>query len=204
MYCSHCGTQLPQGASFCSSCGRPSGQPLPGSTLNAPPLPQASFPSLPGVPAPPPFGNAVADAPPANYAGFWLRVVGYIIDSIVLSIPLVFVGVILGLVIIAGNGNLDEDNAALTAVSYLIGIPSWWLYSALLESSPWQGTLGKRALGLRVTDEEGQRIGFGTATARHFAKYLSAIALCIGFLMVAFTDRKQGLHDRLARTLVLK
>jgi uncharacterized RDD family membrane protein YckC len=150
------------------------------------------------------FGNTVAAAPPAAYAGFWLRVVAYIVDSIALSIPLFFIIFALLLVIVAGGGDPEADNPVVTFVSYLLGIPGWWLYSALLESSPWQATLGKKALGLRVTDEEGRRIGFGTATARHFAKYLSAIALCIGFLMVALTDRKQGLHDRLARTLVLK
>ena len=59
-------------------------------------------------------------------------------------------------------------------------------------------------MGIIVTDLEGRRIGFGKATGRHFAKILSALILGIGFLMVAFTQRKQGLHDILAGTLVVK
>ena len=78
-----------------------------------------------------------------------------------------------------------------------------WLYFALCESSAWQATPGKRVLGLRVTDLEGRRLGFARATGRYFGKLLSAFFLCIGFLMVAWTQRKQGLHDLLAQTLVL-
>jgi uncharacterized RDD family membrane protein YckC len=78
------------------------------------------------------------------------------------------------------------------------------LYAALMESSSKQATLGKMALGVRVTDLDGNRIGFGKATGRHFAKILSALILGIGFLMVAFTQRKQGLHDMLAGTLVMR
>ncbi len=59
------------------------------------------------------------------------------------------------------------------------------------------------ALGIKVTDYDGQRISFLRATGRFFGKYLSAILLMIGFLMIAFTARKQGLHDILARTLVV-
>jgi uncharacterized RDD family membrane protein YckC len=56
--------------------------------------------------------------------------------------------------------------------------------------------------GMKVTDLNGARISFGRATARHFAKVLSAFVLFIGFIMVGFTERKQGLHDLLAGTLV--
>ena len=79
-----------------------------------------------------------------------------------------------------------------------------WLYGALMESSPYQATLGKMALGMKVTDLYGNRISFARATGRHFAKYISMITLCIGFIMVGFTERKQGLHDMIAGTLVLK
>jgi len=67
-----------------------------------------------------------------------------------------------------------------------------------------QATLGKRIVGLKVTDLAGNRIGFGRATGRHFAKMLSSMIMNIGYIMVAFTDRKQGLHDMLAGTLVMK
>ncbi len=79
-----------------------------------------------------------------------------------------------------------------------------WLYDALLTSSSWQGTVGKRVLGLKVTDEAGNRISFGRATGRFFAMILSGMILYIGFFMIGFTDRKRGLHDMLAGTLVMK
>ena len=79
-----------------------------------------------------------------------------------------------------------------------------WLYFALLESSAKQGTLGKMALGIRVTDLDGNRISFGRATGRYFAKFISAIILYIGFIMAAFTAKKQALHDIIASTLVIK
>lgn len=79
-----------------------------------------------------------------------------------------------------------------------------WLYWTVFESSSWQATPGKRMLGLRVTDMDGNRIGFGRANARYWSKILSFLILLIGFLMVAFTRRKQGLHDLIASTLVLR
>jgi len=78
-----------------------------------------------------------------------------------------------------------------------------WLYFAVCESSPWQATLGKLALGIRVTDLEGRRISFWRALGRYLAKFLSTIILCIGFMMAGWTRRKQALHDMLCSTLVL-
>jgi uncharacterized RDD family membrane protein YckC len=74
----------------------------------------------------------------------------------------------------------------------------------LLLSSPWQATIGKKLLGLKVTDEFGQRISFGRATGRHFAKIISMIICFIGFIMAAFTYHKRALHDMIAGTLVMK
>jgi uncharacterized RDD family membrane protein YckC len=73
-----------------------------------------------------------------------------------------------------------------------------------MESSSWQATLGKKALGMEVTDMEGRRIGFGRATGRTFGKIISAFILYIGFLMAAFTEKKQALHDMIAGCLVIK
>jgi len=102
-----------------------------------------------------------------------------------------------------GEFHLTHQQAA-EAVGNLLGLLIGWLYFAILESSPWQATLGKKALGLVVTDQLGQRIGFGRATGRYFAKILSALILLIGFIMVAFTERKQGLHDLIAGTFVVR
>ena len=76
--------------------------------------------------------------------------------------------------------------------------------SALQESGPNQATLGKKALGLKVTSLTGDRISFGQATGRFFGKYVSAIILFIGYLMMIWDDRKQTLHDKMAGTLVVK
>src|SRR6266852_3978317 len=76
-------------------------------------------------------------------------------------------------------------------------------YFALMESSRGQSTLGKRAVGIKVTDIDGQRISFGRAAGRYFLKSLSAILLMLGYA-VSFSDRRQTLHDYLAKTLVLR
>ena len=80
----------------------------------------------------------------------------------------------------------------------------WIVYFAAFESSGRQATPGKMALGVVVTDDAGQRIGFGRAAARTAAKYVSAMILWIGFLMAAFTARKQALHDMMTGCLVLR
>ena len=77
-----------------------------------------------------------------------------------------------------------------------------WIYEAALESSPYQATLGKMALGMKVTDLAGNRISFARATGRHFAKYVSGMIFFIGYIMAGFTERKQALHDMIAGTLV--
>jgi uncharacterized RDD family membrane protein YckC len=80
-----------------------------------------------------------------------------------------------------------------------------WLYHALMESSEWQATLGKKALGLVVTDLAGQRVSFGRSTGRHFGKIITnMVPLLIGYIMAGFTAKKQALHDMLAGCLVLR
>jgi uncharacterized RDD family membrane protein YckC len=80
-----------------------------------------------------------------------------------------------------------------------------WLYFAYLESGEKQATLGKQALGIYVTDLEGQRITFGRATGRFFAKIVaSLIPFGIGYMMAGFTERRQALHDMIASSLVLR
>ena len=80
-----------------------------------------------------------------------------------------------------------------------------WLYHALMESSEWQATVGKKLLGLVVTDMAGQRVSFWRATARHFAKIITnMVPAFIGYILAAFTEKKQALHDMLAGCLVLR
>jgi len=79
-----------------------------------------------------------------------------------------------------------------------------WLYYALMESSKHQATIGKLALGLKVTDMNGQRISFARATGRYFGKIISGMILLIGYIMAGFTEKKQALHDIMANCLVVK
>ena len=86
---------------------------------------------------------------------------------------------------------------------YLIAISINWLYFALMESSANRATVGKMALGIIVTDMQGNRISFARATGRYFAKFLSAMILLIGYIMAGLTEKKQALHDKIADTLVI-
>jgi uncharacterized RDD family membrane protein YckC len=128
------------------------------------------------------------------YAGFWRRAAAYLID---LGLLAMLYALIFGMA-------MEPDLALHAQIAAVYGVVVAWLYFAGMESSDRQGTLGKMALGLRVTDTQGRPIGFGRATGRHFAKVLSALILYLGFVMVAFTARRQGLHDKLAGTLVLR
>lgn len=138
-----------------------------------------------------------------NYGGFWIRFVAYFIDAIILNV----VGGVIGLFVGGGIGFMGASDTVAAASAMGAGGISLilnFLYSAVLESSSWQGTVGKKALGLVVTDESGNRIGFGRATGRYFAKILSGLILLFGFFMIGWTDRKRGLHDMVAGTLVYK
>ena len=120
-----------------------------------------------------------------SYAGFWKRVAALLIDSVVIS---------------AATGILTAVTFGMAWFSIFL-LP--WVYEAIMLSSEKQATVGKMVLGIVVTDVNGGRITFARATGRHFAKWLSALILGIGFLMVAFTEKKQALHDMIADTLVV-
>jgi len=161
----------------------------------------ASVPnSGPAAPPPPP----VWDAQPVGvaqvaYGGFWIRVVAYIIDAILISLVL---GVVTS---IFGVRYMDmDDMSQIDPTVNLLSLAVAWLYFALMESSERGATVGKMAMGLRVVTNDGKRLSFMNATGRYFAKILSAIIFCIGYIMIAFTDRKRGLHDMIASTLVIK
>jgi uncharacterized RDD family membrane protein YckC len=142
-----------------------------------------------------------------QFGGFWIRVVAYIIDAIVLTIATIPIALIFGISMMAGldpTAVPDDATAGGNLLANLLSVVLGWLYYAMMESSAMQATLGKKALGMIVTDESGARISFARATGRYFAKILSALILLIGFIMVAFTERKQGLHDKLAGTLVVR
>jgi uncharacterized RDD family membrane protein YckC len=140
-----------------------------------------------------------------GYGGFWIRVVAFIIDAIIVRVVVSPLQFFFGGLRLAGmlSGihpvGLAFVGGGVTLIAVLFGS---WLYEAFMESSSYQATLGKMIVGVKVTDLNGNRISFERATGRHFAKWLSGMILGIGYIMVAFTERKQGLHDLLAGTLV--
>jgi uncharacterized RDD family membrane protein YckC len=130
------------------------------------------------------------------YAGFWRRFAAYLLDGLLLS---VVQGVLATGVFMMAPHNL-QALANLAPVSAAMS----WAYFALFESSPMRATVGKYALGLYVADKHGDPITFRRATARYWLKILSTLTLMVGWLLAAFTPRKQALHDLLAGTLVLR
>jgi uncharacterized RDD family membrane protein YckC len=129
-----------------------------------------------------------------RYAGFWLRFVAWIIDLIVGAI-------IFGIITFLLNLFLPLVGAIL---SFLLTFIFWWLYYGIMESSHRQATWGKMALSIKVTDLNGNRISFGKATVRYWAKIISGLILSIGYIMAGFTQKKQALHDMIAGCLVIK
>jgi len=134
-----------------------------------------------------------------EYAGFWRRFVANIIDAIIINIFGFIIGFIFGFMYGFSTGTTE----GVEVLSFILGILIGWVYYAGLESSSSQATFGKSAIGIIVTDLSGNRISFGKATARHFAKIISVLILFIGFLMIGFTEKKQGLHDMIAGCYII-
>jgi uncharacterized RDD family membrane protein YckC len=185
-------------ARFCPDCGN---------AIAAPTAPPVSAPAIPAAALPPVTPAVAAPVLPAvQYGGFWVRFLAVVIDAVLLTIAVLPVY----LVVFAG----------VAGAGYAVGMPwggrhlvmmiagrglfffAGWLYEALMWSSPRQATVGKMLLHLRVTDLEGNGITFGRATIRHLAKYMSAFVFFIGYIMAAFTNRNQALHDMMAGTVV--
>jgi uncharacterized RDD family membrane protein YckC len=154
--------------------------------------------------------SGAAEPSAVRYAGFWRRVLAYIIDAILIGVLYGIIGTAFGVAVFDPamlESASPEDIAGMAATANLISVIMIlliWVYYAGCEMSGLQGTPGKMALGLKVTDLRGNRIGFGRASIRFWGKFVSAIILCIGYLMVAFTAKKQGLHDMMAGCLVVR
>jgi uncharacterized RDD family membrane protein YckC len=188
MFCPACGKEAPELTNFCQYCGQ---------TLNW----AAGEPQI----------QRTAGRSPAavKYAGFWLRFVAFVIDCIFISIVILgavtVVAFILGVPVGPGAGRYGGKAFGVAfGIRHCIGILVVWLYWALMESSPKQATLGKMALGLKVTDLQGERLSFARATGRFFGKFVSELILFVGFMMAGWTEKKQALHDIMAGALVVK
>lgn len=181
MYCTSCGWKNDDRARFCQRCGA----------------------ALQAISQEPDFQQSIATTASVQYAGFWRRFGAALIDGIVInivSIAIYYASVLIG-------RSMAEDEywgwAIGFWVAWILMLVLSWIYYAAMESSSKQATLGKMALGIVVTELEGRRISFGKATGRYFGKIASAIILYIGFIMIGFTEKKQGLHDMMAGCLVV-
>jgi uncharacterized RDD family membrane protein YckC len=163
-----------------------------------------------------------------QYAGFWERFLAALIDSIILGVPGVALMYLFGYSIEnildeAKDKNLESFRSIRYFIVVVLSAIMSWLYHALQESSEHQATFGKRALNLKITDLDGQRITFEQASMRFWVKHLISssssytrfmsipeISGILGILVLAnyliqpFTEKRQALHDIIARTLVYK
>jgi uncharacterized RDD family membrane protein YckC len=221
MFCSKCGAQVAEGTAFCGACGQPTG-----GVPHVAATPTVAVGGAGGNKVAV-YGNSGSVSPyapaavpvtlPSPYAGFWLRLLAHIIDDVVMGVMFgVFVLIVVAIVgvgyfrtMLEGmNGEDATVPAAFIGIMLLVGsvsVVAGWLYYAWMESSQYQGTLGKMALGLTVTDLQGRRVTFARASGRFFSKIITGlIPLAIGYIMAGFTEKKQALHDMIASCLVLR
>ncbi len=218
MICTKCGASLESDAAFCATCGTQviRVRQTPAIGWN----PQADAAAAAAEQESERYADVSADAPatlPIAYAGFWLRALAYVIDLALLGVatmPLLAV-----LTPLAGN-HWEEYSKLSTQEMFNLSNPAvlpfmmivmpvvvlcGWLYYALCESSSWQGTLGKKVLGLRVSGLDGRPVTFARASGRFAGRIVTGfVPFGIGYLLAGFTKRKQALHDIIAGCLVLR
>ncbi len=206
---------MADGAALCSNCGQAFA--VAAAVARAPMMSSpVAAPIAGGVAAVPAYAGYAA-VPRVVYAGFWVRFLAFLIDNAVIGIG--FVLILIPLIFLTGLGgfigeihpNEDMNDVGIFMLFGLLFLAATvsllltWLYHALMESSEWQATLGKKVLGLVVTDMAGRRVSFGRATGRHFAKIITnMVPAFIGYIMAGFTERKQAMHDMIAGCLVLR
>ncbi|MCG8390270.1 MAG: RDD family protein [Cytophagales bacterium] len=140
------------------------------------------------------------DPKSTQYAGFWRRFAAAVLDDTLILI-------LANLLISVSNFYryiVDSTEVFITSFFFIFLVLLRWSYSAGMESSPLKATIGKLAVGLYVTNMDGGRVTFRQATGRFFGKVLSSLILCIGYIMAAFTPKKQALHDQLSNCLVMR
>ncbi|OAX53109.1 RDD family protein [Xanthomonas graminis] len=144
-------------------------------------------------------------------AGFWKRTAAYLIDGMLVGIVSQMIQLVIMLGFFGfsglGGGRTPDFSTAsgilILVLVYLLPMAMSALYFGLFHASTKQATLGKMAIGIKVVRTDGSRISVGRGIGRYFGFLLSSLTLFIGFLMAAFTERKQALHDMLCDTLVV-
>jgi len=175
------------------------------------------------VPPPPPVWDARPPETVVRYAGFWLRVVAWIVDAIALAIIWQIVSLALPPLPVPPPTGADASLLwkywldSMSPDKMVASTLMCWAYFALQESSTAQATLGKRLLGIRVSTENGSKLSIGAASIRAWPLYLNSAGWILGSLgglvsllaivacvSVAFSSRKQGLHDKMAGAVLTR
>ena len=160
------------------------------------------------------------------YAGFWRRFVAGFIDTIILLVPMFGIAMVMGVTMIPDFNTMDPNamSVAQPVVFVIAMLVLVWAYKAILESSSWQATVGKKMLGLKVTTMDGQKVSLMQATMRTWPFWLAylmqvieslvgmggilstavSLAGLVALIVIAFTPKKQGVHDMIAKTLVVR
>lgn len=138
-----------------------------------------------------------------QYAGFWIRLLASLLDGVILLVAAICIMVLTG---VPMEHMMDFINVELEGYTWQQSMYVFLslLYVILLPASTLQGTLGKAALGLKITDVNGERISVWRSLGRALSEILSTIILFIGYIMIAFHREKRGLHDIIARTYVIR
>lgn len=198
MYCGRCGAANPEGADvrYCRSCGAE----LADGTLSGQAGGFGAVPPIfaPGGVAPGGAPGGAIQAAVFPYGGFWIRLVAYAIDLLVL----IAAGVLLfGVAALPYGDGRGEDGAMglaalvyyLLALAYVVVLP------------PTLGaTLGKLALGYHIVAADGRHIGYGRSIARVLGTMVSGLFLGLGYIWIGVDARKQGWHDKIAGTYVVR
>jgi len=202
MFCPKCGKETDASGQFCQWCGAP-------------------IETAPAQPAAPAVVQEEAEGPDlGTHAGLGRRIAAFIVDAILILllgiVILAFFNLIIGfryayyIVIshapisaLTEAGTVDAAVIPIVAAFGLLFVIIPWLYFAGFEASRSHATPGKVLVKVEVTDLEGVPLTFARATLRHFAKFISALIIFIGFLMIGLTKKRQGLHDRIAGTYVI-
>ncbi len=155
----------------------------------------------------PGIGVIASDLLSRPRAGFWIRFIAYIIDSILLAIAggiLVFVtGLGIGIGAIISGGTAEETEIVAGIFGFIINITLSLIYYVVFVGAKGQ-TPGKMVLGLKIIQISGEEMTYGRAFLRWIGYWVSFLIMGIGFLMIAFSREKQGLHDKIAGTYVVR
>ena len=155
--------------------------------------------------------QAAASGGSFRYAGFWIRVVAKIIDSLIVGIPMMIIYFVsafaLGVNAVTGPGGQAAFGAllgslAVQLLAQAVGLVLGGFYTVYFVVK-YGATPGKMAVNLRVVTPDGARLSIGRAIGRYFAEMVSAMACYVGYILVAFDDEKRSLHDRICETRVV-